>query len=201
MTGEETGTLAPGFGDPVGDAQGVFRAVLTAMSRPGRIVDLPAGTTPPAPLNPAAAAILLTLVDMDTPLWLDPAADRPEVRAWLRFHCGCPLRERPDEAAFALIADPAGMPPLEAFAAGDPDYPDRSASLIVQVARLEAETGFVLRGPGIETQTRLDIAPVPANFAATLAANHALYPCGVDLMLAGSDRLAALPRSVSVGED
>ena len=34
------------------------------------------GLTPPAPLAPATAAVLLTLVDHDTPVWLDPAAAR-----------------------------------------------------------------------------------------------------------------------------
>lgn len=194
-------TLAPGFRDPVLESQNAFRAVLSAMSRPGRIEPVALQTEPPAPLTAAAAAVLLTLVDMDTPLWLDDAADQPAVRDWLRFHCGCPLSGGPGEAAFALIADPRTMPPLHRFAAGDSDFPDRSATLVLQVQALTDSDGLSLRGPGIETVRQLAAAPLPEDFQAQCRANHALYPCGVDLLLAGPDRLAALPRSIRMGDD
>ena len=51
--------LSPGFADPVLDAQASFRAILEAMSRPGRIQRIDARITPPAPLCTAAAAALL----------------------------------------------------------------------------------------------------------------------------------------------
>ena len=66
------GTIAPGFADPVFDSQATFRAALDALARPGRVAALPPVLTPPAPLNPATAALCLTLADLDTPLWLDP---------------------------------------------------------------------------------------------------------------------------------
>ena len=61
-------TLTPGFADPVLDAQAAFRAVLEAMSRPGRVVVAGSALRPPAPLCPAAAAVLLALADADIPL-------------------------------------------------------------------------------------------------------------------------------------
>ncbi len=64
----------PGFADPVGQAQASFRAVLEAMARPGTLVPAGQGLVPPAPLDPATGAVLLTLVDHDTLLWLDAAA-------------------------------------------------------------------------------------------------------------------------------
>jgi len=60
--------LTPGFADPVLDAQACFRAILEAMSRPGRIQRIAAHITPPAPLCTAAGAALLSLADADTPL-------------------------------------------------------------------------------------------------------------------------------------
>ena len=55
--------------------------VLDAMARPGTIHQVGANLSPPAPLNPATAAVLLTLVDNETPLWLDEAATK--AREWL----------------------------------------------------------------------------------------------------------------------
>jgi len=42
----------------------------------------------------------------------------------------------------------ADLGPLDAYANGPPDYPDRSATLIVQMDRLAAE-GARLTGPGV----------------------------------------------------
>ena len=63
----------PGFADPVADAQSCFRAVLDATSRPGTVKAAGTGLRPPVPLDPATAAVLLTLADADTPLGLDEA--------------------------------------------------------------------------------------------------------------------------------
>ena len=87
-------SLQPGFAAPVLDAQASFRAVLEAMSRPGRIITLAAGAPAPAPLNAAAAAALLTLADAETPVWSDAG---PAVAEWLGFHAGCAFTPRLDE--------------------------------------------------------------------------------------------------------
>ncbi len=89
----------PGFADPVGDAQAIFRAVLDAMARPGKLHQVGAGLAAPAPLDCATAAVLLTLIDNETPLWVDPVADA--ARAWLAFHCGAAITDVSGEAAFA----------------------------------------------------------------------------------------------------
>ena len=188
--------IAEGFADPVHDGQAVFRAVLDAMAGPGRVVDLPSRVTPPAPLNEAATAVCLALLDFETPLWLDEAASRAAEA--LRFHCGCPVVEAPEAAAFALIADPRRMPPLDAFNPGLSAYPDRSATLILQVETLRPGAGVRLSGPGIRTGAALEVAPVPDGFWEQVRRNHALYPRGVDLIFAAPEALAALPRSTAV---
>ena len=192
-------SLGEGFADPVHDSQATFRAVLDAMAQPGRVVELPARPAPPAPLNAAAMAVCLTLLDFETPLWLDEAA--AAAADALRFHCGCPVVAAPDGAAFALIAETRRMPPLDAFDAGLSAYPDRSATLILQVESLRAgDAGVRLSGPGIRTNATLEAAPLPGGFWDQARRNHALYPRGVDVILAAPTALAALPRSTEVAD-
>ncbi|MCC7426562.1 MAG: phosphonate C-P lyase system protein PhnH [Alphaproteobacteria bacterium] len=194
-----TPALAPGFADPVLDSQACFRALLDAMARPGTIHPIPAALHPPAPLGAAMAAAALTLLDLDTPFWLDDAAATPDALGWLRFHAGSPVVREPARAAFALIADPArALLPLDRFPLGEDAYPDRSATLIVQVAALEARGGFTLRGPGVEGSARVSVSGLPDGFAAAWDANRALFPRGIDLVLCAGSALACLPRTTAL---
>jgi alpha-D-ribose 1-methylphosphonate 5-triphosphate synthase subunit PhnH len=187
-------TLTPGFADPVLDAQACFRALLDAMSRPGRVQRAGAGLVPPAPLMPAAAAVLLALADATTPIAQDAGTD---AEAWLRFHCGAPFVP-PADAAFVLAA---GAPPgLATLNAGTEEEPERGATIIIQVPVLEEGRGWRLTGPGIEHEHRLHAEGMPAGFIAEWAANRALFPRGVDVVLCAGDRLAALPRTVAITE-
>lgn len=191
--------LARGFPDPVHDAQGVFRAVMDALARPGTIHPLITDLAPPAPLTAELAAVALALADADAPLWLDAAlANDPAVAEFLRFHTGARIAADPAEAAFALVSDPAACPAFTAFAQGTPAYPDRSATLVLAVADLSDNGGWRLEGPGIKGSATLSAAPLPADMRDRLARNHAGFPQGVDLILAASGRLAALPRSTRV---
>jgi alpha-D-ribose 1-methylphosphonate 5-triphosphate synthase subunit PhnH len=193
-------SIAAGFDDPGRASQRHFRAVLDALAHPGRIVALDEPSLPQAvpPLMPATFALGLSLVDFETPVWLDPPLRRPEIEATLRFHCGCPLVDTPGRAAFAFVAEPAQAPPLDLFARGEPDYPDRSATVVVQVQGLEAGRGASLTGPGIDGTARLGVAGVPPRLWAELRANHARFPLGVDLLLVAGTRMAALPRTTRV---
>ena len=187
--------LVPGFADPVADAQSTFRAVLEAMSRPGRVQRLPAPPAPPAPLLPAAGAVLLALTDAETPVLLDAGPDAEE---WARFHAGCPIVTDPAEAEFALAT---GTPPaLAALNPGTDEDPHRSATLILQVDGLEEGTGWRLTGPGIEHEHRLHVQGAPPDFLTQWAANRARYPMGVDVILCAGDRIAALPRNTAIKE-
>jgi alpha-D-ribose 1-methylphosphonate 5-triphosphate synthase subunit PhnH len=187
--------LAPGFGDPVHEAQESFRAILDAMAHPGRLVELPAGLTAPAPLGTAAAAVALTLCDGETPLWLDPRL--AACADYLRFHCGATLAP-PDLAHFALIGDSHAIPSLDAFALGSDEYPDRSTTLIIEVERLRPGHGTTLSGPGIADIARLDVSGLPERFWAERALLAELFPRGLDVILTCGRALAALPRTTRV---
>ncbi|HEV7264018.1 MAG TPA: phosphonate C-P lyase system protein PhnH [Falsiroseomonas sp.] len=184
-------TRFPGFADPVLDAQAGFRAVLEAMSRPGRVQAIVPPPEIPPGLSPAAAAVLLTLVDAATPLRLSAGA---EAAAWVRFHCGCPLVG--DRAAFVL--DPAAT--LLSLDAGTEEEPERGATLILEVAALEDVAGWRLTGPGIREAHRLCVSGAPPGFVADWTRNRARFPRGVDAILCAGTRIAALPRSVRIEE-
>lgn len=185
-------TALAGFADPVLDAQRCFRAVLEAMSRPGRVQRVPALPEVPPGLSPAAAAVLLTLADADTPLRL---AVGEAAAAWVRFHCGARLVPAA-EAAFVL--DPAA--PLASLPAGSEEEPERGATLLLEVAGLAEGSGWRLTGPGIRDAHRLRVDGAPPGFLRDWSANRTRFPRGVDVILCAGDRIAALPRTVCIEE-
>ena len=190
-------TLAPGLADPAHDAQRLFRAVLEAASHPGRIVSLPEAPAGPGSISAAAAAYLLTLVDRDTPLWLGQAFDLAEVRDFVRFHTGASIVADRAEAVFAVLGCEEAAP-FDGFTLGTDTYPDRSATLVIEVPVLGAGTARTWRGPGIDGQTSVAVAGLSEPFWREWAANHALFPCGVDLVFTAGSQLCALPRSIAV---
>jgi len=187
-------TLA--FADPVFESQAAFRAILAAMARPGAILACGEGLAPPAPLSPAAAAAILALADFETPLWIAPSLLAGEIASYLKFHTGAPLTAAPDKAAFALIDPALDEMRLADFAQGTPDYPDRSTTIVVQLRSLSQGPRLTLVGPGVRGAATLAAEPLPDDFVVQWRENHAAFPLGVDLILASSAEVAALPRSV-----
>jgi alpha-D-ribose 1-methylphosphonate 5-triphosphate synthase subunit PhnH len=181
--------LSGGFTDAPRDGSRAFRAILNAMARPGMIVDL-ATASGPAPISPAAATVLLTLCDRTTPLHLAGEYDSPSLRDWIAFHAASPIVAAED-AVFAL-GNWAALQPLARFAIGTPEYPDRSATLIVDGHDFGGAVS-TLAGPGIRDSAELALPDAPA-----FTANHALFPLGWDAILTAGTRLAALPRSTEI---
>jgi alpha-D-ribose 1-methylphosphonate 5-triphosphate synthase subunit PhnH len=182
--------LDGGFTDAPRDAAHAFRAAMSALARPGRIEGL-SGARPPAPLSVAAGTLILTLCDPETPVHLAGAHDTGDVRGWIAFHTGAPVVGRA-QAAFAVGTWEALLP-LDGYRIGDAEYPDRSATLIVEVAALEAERA-VLTGPGIRDTAHLSLPETEA-----FRRNARLFPLGLDFYLTAGDRVAALPRTTRVG--
>jgi alpha-D-ribose 1-methylphosphonate 5-triphosphate synthase subunit PhnH len=187
--------ISPGFAEPIAGAQACFRSVLDAMSRPGRLQSIH-GLSAPAPLCDAAAAVLLTLIDHETGLWLDPNAEA--ARPWIAFHTGAPNHGiHSNGAAFAMALS---LPDLTTLPTGSDEMPETSATVILQVSSLTTGRHYVLEGPGLREPADLHVDGLPADFAALWQRNHALFPRGIDLILCAGNTLTALPRSVSVRE-
>ena len=178
-----------GFADAPRQSARAFRSALEAMARPGTLWPLE-GAAPPAPLSVAAGVLILTLCDGTTPLHLGGSYDLPVVRDWVTFHTGAPLVVAKD-AQFAL-GTWADLMPVDRFAIGLPDYPDRAATLIVEMPELIPQ-GARLIGPGIETMAHLNLPEIAA-----FRANRALFPQGFDTYLTCGGQVAGLPRSTIV---
>lgn len=181
--------LKGGFGDAPRDAAIAFRAIMNATARPGEIQTI-GGAVPPAPLSVAAGTVVLTLCDPETPLCLVGPVDCAAVRDWVAFHTGAPLTG-PTGCAFAL-GRWDDLRPLGAYPIGTPDYPDRSATLIVECDDLEA-AGATLTGPGIADTAALSLPELDA-----FQRNARAFPLGLDFLFTSGTRIAGLPRSTKV---
>lgn len=192
----ESLALDGGFAEPVLAAQTAFRAVMDALANPGTIRTLGVAPGSPDGLPVGLAAVALTLCDHDSPLWLDPGlAERDGIDAWLRFHTGAPLVTDPVAADFALVADAAALPPLDRFALGSDQYPDRSTTIVLAVSALSGGDALTFKGPGIRDAVTLAPQGLPSGFARQWRDNRALFPRGVDLLLVCGSDIIGLPRT------
>lgn len=181
--------LSGGFADPAPQAARAFREVLQALSRPAQPRDL-ALAAPPAPLSAAGGTVALVLLDRSTPVHLAGDYDTPALRDWLTFQTGAPL-VGPDEAAFAIGDWSALAAILDRLPLGDQEYPDRSATVIVDGKT--AGQPVTLSGPGLESPRAFSL-PEPQFFAQ----NHARFPLGLDFFFTEAGRVTGLPRSTKV---
>ncbi|MCB4454853.1 phosphonate C-P lyase system protein PhnH [Leisingera sp. McT4-56] len=184
-----TAVYAGGFSNPPVTAAHAFRAAMNAMARPGQIQNI-SGAIPPAGVSVAAGTLLLTLCDPETGVYLAPGLDSDALRGWLTFHTGAPVVEA-GQADFALGTWDALLP-LARFRAGTAEYPDRSATLIVEVPGF-GPPNAVLKGPGIKGTAQMQLPEISA-----FRNNAVLYPLGVDFFFTAGAQVAALPRSTQV---
>jgi alpha-D-ribose 1-methylphosphonate 5-triphosphate synthase subunit PhnH len=187
--------VAPGFADPVHDAQGVFRCVLNALSRPGHVFELDAHAGA-STLGSAMAQVLLCLTDDDTPVWWQQ--QDLEAAQWLRFHTGACVTQSPDAAAFAVLRSTSGLPVLDMFGSGSADAPEHSTTLLLEVPSLVSGPAVEWRGPGINGMQVVRIAGLPDGFWMQWQANHAAFPQGVDIVFTCANAVLGLPRTTRV---
>jgi len=196
MISQSTAVLAAGLADPVFGSQTVFRTILDAFSAPGQVFELDDGLAGnPTHLPTAAAALLLTLADYETPVYL--SGEDNETRRWLAFHTGAPKAVTQAAARFAVI-DASFDASLAAFNLGDDRYPDTSSTVIFLCDALDGGLPFTLTGPGIPSSTVFAPLGVSASLWREIADNNAMFPLGVDLIFVAGAKLAGLPRSTLV---
>jgi alpha-D-ribose 1-methylphosphonate 5-triphosphate synthase subunit PhnH len=195
--------MAPGFADSTAQSQVVFRFALDALARPGTPVGIPAASlvSPSSGICASAASVLLALLDQDCTLWLSPTLANGPAAAWLRFHTGCRVEQDCSKADFVWAASIAELPPLHQLKQGSAEYPDQSATCVVdvtawRVAVVSDAAAVSLRGPGVRGVITVAVDGMDASFVQQHHAMQEHAPCGVDMFCCADDVLLGFPRSV-----
>jgi alpha-D-ribose 1-methylphosphonate 5-triphosphate synthase subunit PhnH len=188
--------LMPGFDDPELGSQQTFRAIVKALDNPGHLVQIRSKLSAPGDLNPASAAIFLTLSHDKTTFWADLNWTFPLIE-WFQYQCGCNIVTEPCMADLALITNPIAMPPLDYFRIGDDDNPDNCTTLIVQVGDLSTTATMNPIETVVNKMTTRSFLEVSPNFWDHWYFQSRRFPLGVDIFLTCNDMLAAMPRAFS----
>ncbi|WP_136689616.1 phosphonate C-P lyase system protein PhnH [Halorhabdus amylolytica] len=172
---------------PVEDTRRTFRALLSAMSRPGTVESVPA---------PADRAVVSTLVDHEMSLATDDDRLRETLASRGRLHT-----QPVERAAVVHATDHTGWDVREC-ARGTLSEPADGATVIYRVPTIVPEPDqnaatLTLTGPGVDGRRRLSIE-LPESELDALAAAQDPYPRGVDAIFACDARIAAVPRSATL---
>ncbi|MDK2816887.1 MAG: alpha-D-ribose 1-methylphosphonate 5-triphosphate synthase subunit PhnH [Moorella sp. (in: firmicutes)] len=194
--------------DPVFTSQQIFRCLLDAMARPGKINFLPAtGLCPPGAWNSHVVAVAFTLLDREVTFCV-PGRNAEEKERYLAVNTG----SRPvplEEADFIIVTGQEETPRLSLAKRGTLEYPDGGATVIVALEAIlsTGETlspghrglGLTLAGPGIPGERRLELRGLHPSYLEYFKILNREYPLGVDwIMVAGDGRIACLPRTTMV---
>lgn len=176
-------------------SQQVFRACLSALSRPGTAHALPTGDLPAG--VPAAALVPLALTDLMAPLTgLGRAAGlarRIATATGARY-------VQPGQARFAVALDDDHEELLR-LPVGSNWSPEFGALLSQRVTALRQSQGteLTLTGPGIKDTTMFTVAGLGRAFFAARAELTAAFPTGVDLVLITDDgTMIGIPRTTQI---
>ena len=184
--------------DPVHDLQRAFRKIVTALSFPGRLVNLAPeaqGIDLEFGLPSGLVLIAWMLLDTETSFYC-AEAEASQSLALLSFS-----RTKPIGEARFLFCDgrsPDFLELLNQAGNGNLIDPHESATIIAQCDFVAADPSFVLSGPGIEDSTICQIGLCPGWLEIRNQRNQE-FPLGIDLILVdGANRAMALPRSTKI---
>jgi alpha-D-ribose 1-methylphosphonate 5-triphosphate synthase subunit PhnH len=190
--------------DPVILQQGIYRALLSALSRPGEMCRLPGGCGPDP--RGQARGIFETLLDHEVTFAvaenLNPRLTAADIVRWTH------AREAPLATAdFLIVEGPGSNGQVAGLKRGTAEMPDQGATVIYLLpqppATRSSSATVSVSGPGIappgkRTFPALDIAK--AEWLAIREANRE-FPMGIDcFFVAPNATVVGLPRSVRIEE-
>lgn len=171
----------------------VFRSVLDAWSRPGRVCELPSR---PDGVHPVLLPVM-ALADIRSKVSFVGFGD--EITRLASRVTGAASVGSAD-ADFVVVAAGSLSPATVASArAGSAERPEDGATLFVAVDELRsasAGSGIVVTGPGSSAGTWFQAEGVDVDALVELDRRNGAYPAGIDLTLVdGRGRLVGVPRS------
>jgi alpha-D-ribose 1-methylphosphonate 5-triphosphate synthase subunit PhnH len=157
-----------------------------------------------APVNPWLAAVLITLLDHEVSLAVEPFEGAEALERFVRQRTSV-TPAAADDADFVVASATHFDPSLPLrLRQGTLAYPNDSATLLILVPSLDqspaATDGLLLdlAGPGVPAGRQFRVAGLtPALFEAR--DEIAEYPCGIDIfMVDPGGRVAGLPRTTAI---
>jgi alpha-D-ribose 1-methylphosphonate 5-triphosphate synthase subunit PhnH len=179
--------------DPSWGSQHTFRAIFEAMENPGQLITVRHNPYAPEVFNSAAAATWLTLLENDTCLWTDIDWKNPAID-WLQIGCGSSIVTEPCMANFAIVTQPATMPPLDSFRVGRHEYLEKATTMLIQVDDILPTTDNTYSTIAVNKTDRLVLKGVPDPFWYQWRQLSRRYPLGIDIIFTCDDVLMALPK-------
>ncbi len=190
------------------DSQATYRALLDAMSRPGRVFQVPrrAYGAPPAGFMPPALTILKTLCDHRVSFSIGRAEDRGEWIRYLEVNLSTPFGSL-EQADYALFDGSVFEEGFSGLKRGTLEFPEHSATALIGVRELAEEAAhrdegactLLLEGPGVKGRARLSAAGLHRRYVEERGRANRFFPMGIDIILADpGGRVAGIPRTSRV---
>lgn len=180
------------------DNHACFRLLLQAMSRPGKIFEMPdaVGTT----FVTSLLRLLDSIIDQQASCHL--INDNPELENKIKKRTGAYFTNA-QSADFILALTGSSQRKTLVAKRGQTDFPNDGATILFGVERLEEgteNTGIKLTGPGIKEAIYPQIEGWSDEELKQLQTVNVEFPLGIDsIFLDQRSRLMCIPRSTRLG--
>ena len=184
------------------ESQIIFRKVLDAMARPGKIVELPDLEINAPTKNKFPCLVLLTFLDSHVKfkvLDIDNKVDSEEIAGYISSSTGS-QEASVENSDFILIYGGSAGGLIRRMKKGSPKYPDESTTLIYDVESI-GEDGVLmtLSGPGICSDHRLAVKGIEEAEITELISVNRDFPMGIDAIFSDKNgKVVCIPRSTTV---
>ncbi|SEA28145.1 phosphonate metabolism protein (PhnH) [Desulfuromusa kysingii] len=182
------------------DNHACFRQLIQAMSRPGKIYQMPdaVGTT----FVTSLLRLLDAIVDQQSSCHL--INNNPELEDKIATKTGAQFTD-PQAADFLLALSGSSQGKITVAKRGQPELPNAGATILFGVERLTAgteKTGTKLTGPGIKDVVYPQIEGWDDADLKQLQTINVVFPLGIDsIFLDQNSRLMCIPRSTRIGDN
>jgi alpha-D-ribose 1-methylphosphonate 5-triphosphate synthase subunit PhnH len=181
--------------------QKVFRALVDAMSHPGRVYTLPA-IQADDPWTTSLVAVAHTLLDHEVTF----AFIGENTALAEGVFAATKAREvEVEEAHYIIIEGNRSFSRIASANCGSSAYPDRGATLIYTLQENSADgpdsrtTDIMLSGPGIKEPFAPQLEGLSGDELTEIRYLNAEYPLGVDsIFLRGNTQVMCIPRSTKI---